>query len=242
MSAMPRIARISLLVLVALIPASLAEGRAVPGAPSCPMTPADSFWHADVSGAARARPVGDRGSRASARPRGSRPTLARASGTAGRSASRTRRCPARSRGCPCRSATPTRATPGRIRSRRTPRSREARARRATATSSSSIAMRAGCGSCTARIRRTAALRGRPDPARPGALPRTRCARSAGRPATPRDCRSCPVSSATTRSRRARSTTSSASPPRGRPAPTSGRRATRPRPAAPRIRRWAPGSG
>ena len=49
MSAMPRIARISLLVLVALIPASLAEGRAVPGAPSCPMTPADSFWHADVS-------------------------------------------------------------------------------------------------------------------------------------------------------------------------------------------------
>jgi Carbohydrate binding domain len=49
MSALPRIARISLLVLVALVPASLAEGRAVPGAPSCPMTPADSFWHADVS-------------------------------------------------------------------------------------------------------------------------------------------------------------------------------------------------
>jgi hypothetical protein len=49
MSGIPRIARFSLLVLVALIPASLAEGKAVPGAPSCPLTPADSFWHADVS-------------------------------------------------------------------------------------------------------------------------------------------------------------------------------------------------
>jgi hypothetical protein len=39
-----------LLVLVALIPAAIAEGRPVPGAPSCGMTPADSFWHADVSG------------------------------------------------------------------------------------------------------------------------------------------------------------------------------------------------
>ena len=49
MSGIPRLAHISLLVLVALIGASLAEGRAVPGAPTCPMTPADSFWHADVS-------------------------------------------------------------------------------------------------------------------------------------------------------------------------------------------------
>ncbi len=39
-----------LLVLVGLIPVALAEGRPVPNAPSCPMTPADSFWHADVSG------------------------------------------------------------------------------------------------------------------------------------------------------------------------------------------------
>jgi hypothetical protein len=39
-----------LLVLVALVGASLAEGKPVPGAPSCSMTPADSFWHADVSG------------------------------------------------------------------------------------------------------------------------------------------------------------------------------------------------
>jgi len=39
-----------LLVLVGLIPAALAEGRPVPNAPACPMTPADSFWHADVSG------------------------------------------------------------------------------------------------------------------------------------------------------------------------------------------------
>jgi hypothetical protein len=49
---MARAARItgaSLLVLVALIPAAVADGRPVPGAPSCPMTPADSFWHTDVS-------------------------------------------------------------------------------------------------------------------------------------------------------------------------------------------------
>ena len=44
----PRIATFVLLVLVAL-PAALAQGRPVPGAPACPMTPADSFWHADVS-------------------------------------------------------------------------------------------------------------------------------------------------------------------------------------------------
>jgi hypothetical protein len=29
--------------------AALAQGKPVPGATSCPMTPADSFWHADVS-------------------------------------------------------------------------------------------------------------------------------------------------------------------------------------------------
>lgn len=39
-----------LLILAALTAATLADGRPVPGAPSCPMTPADSFWHADVSG------------------------------------------------------------------------------------------------------------------------------------------------------------------------------------------------
>src|SRR5689334_17320125 len=38
------------LVLVVLGLAAFAEGRPVPGAPSCPMTPANSFWHADVSG------------------------------------------------------------------------------------------------------------------------------------------------------------------------------------------------
>jgi hypothetical protein len=46
----PRIVRmLLLLVLVALVPAALAEGGPVPGPPRCPMTPADSFWHADVS-------------------------------------------------------------------------------------------------------------------------------------------------------------------------------------------------
>ncbi len=33
----------------ALVLASLADGTPVPEAPSCPVTPADSFWHADVS-------------------------------------------------------------------------------------------------------------------------------------------------------------------------------------------------
>jgi carbohydrate binding protein with CBM4/9 domain len=37
------------LVVAALTAAALADGRPVPGAPNCPMTPADSFWHADVS-------------------------------------------------------------------------------------------------------------------------------------------------------------------------------------------------
>ena len=34
--------------MLQFVPAS--EARPVPGAPACPMTPADSFWHADVSG------------------------------------------------------------------------------------------------------------------------------------------------------------------------------------------------
>ena len=49
MSGLPWIVRISVLALAALVTASLASGRPVPGAPSCPLTPADSFWHADVS-------------------------------------------------------------------------------------------------------------------------------------------------------------------------------------------------
>jgi Carbohydrate binding domain len=44
-----RIVSVLLLALLSLT-AAAAEGRPVPGAPSCPMTPADSFWHADVSG------------------------------------------------------------------------------------------------------------------------------------------------------------------------------------------------
>ena len=38
-----------LLVAVAALTAAAAQGKPVPGAPSCPMTPSDSFWHADVS-------------------------------------------------------------------------------------------------------------------------------------------------------------------------------------------------
>jgi hypothetical protein len=43
---------VSLLLVVlgaVLAVAGLADGRPVPGAPACPLTPADSFWHADVS-------------------------------------------------------------------------------------------------------------------------------------------------------------------------------------------------
>ncbi len=39
-----------LLLVVFLVTTAAAQGKPVPGAPSCPMTPADSFWHADVSG------------------------------------------------------------------------------------------------------------------------------------------------------------------------------------------------
>src|SRR6476646_3489722 len=39
-----------LFALGSLVAAGLAQARSVPGAPSCPMTPADSFWQADVSG------------------------------------------------------------------------------------------------------------------------------------------------------------------------------------------------
>ena len=39
-----------LLLAVFLMTTAAAQGKPVPGAPSCPMTPADSFWHADVSG------------------------------------------------------------------------------------------------------------------------------------------------------------------------------------------------
>jgi hypothetical protein len=46
---MQRIVGVALVTVVVLIPSALADGRPAPGAPSCPMTPADSFWHADVS-------------------------------------------------------------------------------------------------------------------------------------------------------------------------------------------------
>ena len=45
----PRITRTLVLAVVAMVPAAVANGSPVPGAPSCPMTPANSFWHVDVS-------------------------------------------------------------------------------------------------------------------------------------------------------------------------------------------------
>ncbi|HEX5027764.1 MAG TPA: hypothetical protein VFV56_03030 [Gaiellaceae bacterium] len=44
-----RIAVASALAVLALSVSALAQGTPVPGAPSCSLTPADSFWHADVS-------------------------------------------------------------------------------------------------------------------------------------------------------------------------------------------------
>jgi hypothetical protein len=44
-----RIVGASVLAVFALVAAALAQGKPVPGAPACPMTPADSFWHAYVS-------------------------------------------------------------------------------------------------------------------------------------------------------------------------------------------------
>jgi len=44
-----RIVGASVLAVVALVAVALAQGKPVPGAAACPMTPADSFWHADVS-------------------------------------------------------------------------------------------------------------------------------------------------------------------------------------------------
>ena len=73
----------------------------------------------------------------------------------------------------------------------------------------------------------------------GTSGRTPCGRTAGRAPTPRASRSCPASSATTRSPRARSCMRCGSRPRRRAARTSTRRATtRRRRPAPRCRRWA----
>ena len=124
-----------MLVVAALIAAALAEGRPVPGAPSCPMTPADSFWHADVSAlpvhAQSATWISSIGATAGLKADfgsgtwnggpigipyttvpGTQPRVPGVVHVRGRERS-----------------------PARTRSRRTRRSREARARRATATSS-----------------------------------------------------------------------------------------------------------
>ncbi len=172
----------------------------MPGAPACPMTPADSFWHADVSDAARSRAVRDLD--LEHRPDGGTEGRLRR-GAVERWADRH---PVHDRSR--HAAESSRVVHVRRRERRwsvsrsrlTPRSRAGRARRAIGTCSSSIETRAGCGSCTARTHKRAARRGRPDRARPGISTRTRCVRSAGHRVTPRVYRSFRDSSATTRSR------------------------------------------
>ena len=88
-----------------------------------------------------------------------------------------------------------------------------------------------------------AATGRPAPGRPGTSARTRSAPTAGRPPTPRACRSTRASRATTRSRPGRSPTRCGSRCRRRGRPTSTRPATTRAPArARRCRRWACASG
>ena len=131
------------------------------------MTPASSFWHADVSGL----PVHPQSA-----------ALDREHRRDGRAQGRLRRGPVERRADrdPLHDrARDAAARAGLVHVRRRERPRPVpdpaerpdrgrrRARPATATSSSSTATRAGCGSSTARIRRTAARRGRPARARPG---------------------------------------------------------------------------
>ena len=103
------------------------------------------------------------------------------------------------------SSTPTRATPARIRSRRTSTIEGGSDRHALIVDTRTLqALRA--------VRAQApATAGTPAPARSGACARTRCGPTAGRRPTPPGCPSSPGSPATTRSPRARSTTRSASP-------------------------------
>ncbi len=120
------------MLLGALIPAALADGSPVPGAPACPMTPADSFWHADVS----ALPVHPQ----------SAAWVASIGATAGLKADfgsgmwdggpigiPYTTVPGTQPRVPVTFDTRTRATPAPTRSRRTRRSRAARTRPATAT-------------------------------------------------------------------------------------------------------------
>ena len=92
------------------------------------------------------------------------------------------------------------------------------------------------GSTSSSPRTRSAATGAPAPARSGTCARTRCAPPAGPAPTPPGCRSCPDSSATTRSRRRDRATPCASPPRdaaGLHLPGPPRRQRRPsrRPAA-----------
>ena len=94
-----------------------------------------------------------------------------------------------------------------------------------------------------RARASPAATGRPAPGRPGTSARTRSARTAGRPPTPRGCRSTRASRGTTRSRPGRSPTRCGSRCRRRGRPTSTPRATTRAPdRARRCRRWACASG
>ena len=111
----------------------------------------------------------------------------------------------------------------RIRSRPACASRAARPRTATGTRSSSTATAAGCTSSSRSDASTGA--GRQARVRSGTCAPTACDRPGGRPPTPPDCPSSPVSPATTRSRAGASTMRFASPSTAPGAPTSGRHGT-----------------
>ena len=185
----------SLLGLLAVAAATLADGASPSGAPACPMTPVGSFWHADVS----ALPVHPQSAGwvasigASA---GLKADFGSGTWNGGPIGIPYTTCPVRSRGCRCRSRMTTKATPARTPSPNAPIEGGA----ASSGDRHVLVVDRDAGrlwELYAAYRRTGAPRGPRARARPGASTRTRCARSAGRPATPRGCRSSRASCAGT---------------------------------------------
>ena len=148
------------LALAALVAATLADGKPVPGAPACPMTPPDSFWHADVS-ALPVHPQSASWMASIGATGGLKADFGSGTWNGGPIGIPYTTVPGTQPRVPVTlRRTTTRATPARTRSRPTPRSRAARPRRATGTCWSSTATPAASTSCTPPTRRPAAPRGR----------------------------------------------------------------------------------
>ena len=215
----------------------------LPGAPGCPMFPADSYWHARVDALPRDPRVGHLRRPTPARARRCTPTSAPGSTTAARSASRSRPSARASPRCRSSFEYADESDPGPY-----PIPPNAPIEGGAASSGDRHVLVVDRDACRDYELYAAYPNGggtswsaglgrgvRPDA-------RTRCGPRRGRAPTPPGCRSCPDSSATTRWRRARSTTRSGSRCAAPIDGTSGRRATRPgRTTRPR-RRWARGCG